>query len=52
MKHVGEAPVVGDVVLERSALGAERPLVDRVVGIALDVDELSLGVLAFAARGR
>src|SRR5690606_34715594 len=44
--RTGQAGLGLDVVLERRALGAERAAVGRVVGVALDVDQLGL----FAGR--
>ena len=42
--HLRQAPIVDDVLLEGDALGAERALVDRMIGIAFDVDDRRLDV--------
>ena len=43
-----QAPIVEDVLLERRALGAERAAIDRMIGIAFDVDHLRVAFLALS----
>ena len=45
-----QPPLVEDVLLERRAFRAERAAIDRMIGIAFDVDDLRDGVLGFVAE--
>ena len=46
-----QAALIQDVLLERSALRAERAAIDGMVGIAFDVDHLGGHVLGPVAEG-
>ena len=46
-----QAPLIQDVLFQRSALGTERTAVDRMVWIALDVHDLRCHVLRSIADG-
>src|SRR5262249_50842974 len=39
VERAGQATFAEDVVLERDAFGAERAAIDRMVGVALDMDD-------------
>ncbi len=45
-----QATIVDDVLFERSALRTERAAIDRMIGIAFDVDHLRYRVLCFVAE--
>ena len=48
--HLRQPPIVDDVLLEGDALGAERALVDRMIGIAFDVHDRRRDVARLVAE--
>ncbi len=45
-----QATITDNVLFERSTLGTKRPTINRMIGIALDVDNLRYRVLCFVAE--